>query len=82
MSLEQVVAAGDYAASLIALRDYLARQLDECDSKRDVAALSARLADVLDRIAAIPNNAEVSAADEVAKRRAARRASASGAARS
>jgi hypothetical protein len=72
--LASVVQAGDYAASLAALRDYIATQLDSCDSKRDAAALTARLADVLERIEAIPTRAEVSAADEVAQRRAARRA--------
>lgn len=81
MSLEQTVRDDDYRKSLAALRDFLARQLDDCDSKRDAAALSARLADVLERIEAIPGEAEVSAADEVARRRAARRAGAPGPAR-
>lgn len=81
MSLEQVVAGNDYRASLTALRDFLARQLDECDSMRDAASLTARLADVLERIEAIPGEAEVSAADEIARRRASRRSSSAGPAR-
>jgi hypothetical protein len=72
--LAGVVAGEDYGRSLRALRDWLAGQLDGCDSKRDAAALSARLLDTLERIEAIPNKAEVSAADEIAKRRASRRA--------
>lgn len=67
--------------SLKALRDTLARAIDSCDSLRDLAALSARLTDVLAQIEAIPNKAEVSAADEIAARRAARRSNSSASAR-
>lgn len=73
---ESVIAAvqtDDRLTSLVALRDALARAIDGCDSLRDLAALSARLTDVLQQIEAIPNKAEVSAADEIAARRAARR---------
>ncbi|MBX7433481.1 hypothetical protein JDV09_15375 [Mycobacterium sp. Y57] len=59
--------------SLRALRDRLADELDECSSSRDVAALSARLADVLEQIEKIPTTEQVSKADEIAERRAARR---------
>lgn len=71
--LKDILRGDDYRDSLVALRDFLAGQLDDCDSKRDAAALTARLTDVLERIQAIPNKAEVSAADEIAKRRASRR---------
>lgn len=81
MSLEQAVAGGDYHASLIALRGFLARELDDCDSKRDAAALSARLQAVLADIEAIPKKTEVSAADEIAARRASRRTGSTGTAR-
>lgn len=72
--LATVVCAGDYRASLLAVRDGLAQQIDDCDSKRDYVALSRQLTEVLAAIEAVPDKAEVSAADEVAKRRAKRRA--------
>lgn len=75
--LESTVREGNYRESLVGLRDFLARQLDDCDSKRDAAALSARLQAVLADIEAVPNKAEVSAADEIAARRASRRSSSS-----
>lgn len=81
MSLEQAVQDDDYRKSLIELRNFLARQLDDCDSKRDAAALAARLQAVLADIEAVPNKAEVSAADEIAARRASRRTGSTGTAR-
>jgi hypothetical protein len=72
-SVTAAVQTDDRLTSLVALRDALARAIDGCDSLRDLAALSARLTDVLQQIEAIPNKAEVSAADEIAARRAARR---------
>lgn len=50
MSLERVAKSGDRLQTLRALRDYLARALDETASARDQAALSARLSDVLIQI--------------------------------
>lgn len=50
MSLEHVAKSGDRLATLRALRDYLARALDDTDSARDQASLSARLTDVLIQI--------------------------------
>ena len=41
-----VAAGGDYLATLEALRDRVAAQIDATDSARDVAALSQRLLDV------------------------------------
>ncbi|NNU27975.1 hypothetical protein [Isoptericola sediminis] len=41
---------GDELAALVALRDRLARQIDETNSARDVAALSRMLDRVLERI--------------------------------
>jgi hypothetical protein len=81
VSLEQTVVSGDYRASLTALRDFLARELDDCDSKRDAATLAARLQAVLADIEAIPKKSEVSAADEIAARRASRRTGSTGTAR-
>lgn len=69
--LAAVVGAGDRRASLVALRDFLARALDETESKRDVAALVARLTDVMDKIEALPAPVEGTALDELARRRVA-----------
>jgi hypothetical protein len=41
---------GSRLTALRALRDYLAASLDSCESKRDQAALTARLTDVLVQI--------------------------------
>lgn len=49
-TLRTVARRGDYLNTLLALRDYLAKALDETDSARDQASLSARLADVLKQI--------------------------------
>ena len=75
MSLAEVAAKGDRLASLQALRDRLATDLDECESKRDVAALSQRLMDVLEQIADIEKAQpakEGTALDEFSRRRAAK----------
>ena len=60
MSLESIAKAGDRLATLRALRDYLARALDDTDSARDQASLSARLTDVLIQIQELtpPNEEE------------------------
>jgi hypothetical protein len=71
--LADVAAAGDRLATLQVLRDRLAAEIDDCDSKRDLAALSLRFTDVLEQIDNMPQSQEVSSADEIAQRRAARR---------
>lgn len=69
------IAAGNYLASLQATRDQIAADLGDCESMRDKAALYLRLADVMERIeAAKPVEQKGDAVDEIAKRRAARRA--------
>lgn len=68
-----VVAAGDRLASLVALRDRLAADLDEATAARDVAPLVLRLTDVLEQIEAMPTSRQTSAADEIAARRSKRR---------
>jgi hypothetical protein len=73
MSLTQAAAGGDQRATLEALRNRLAADIDDCDSKRDLAALSKQMVDVLAAIAELPEGRETSAADEIAARRAARR---------
>ena len=49
-TVHQAVQQGDRVASLRALRDVLAASIDGSDSGRDVAALAARLMDVLAQI--------------------------------
>lgn len=65
-SLAVVVARGDLRASLEALRDRVAATLDDARAAGElglVAPLSRQLADVLERLAAIPDPA--AAADDV-----------------
>jgi hypothetical protein len=71
-SLAEVVAEDDAMASLAALRDLLARQLDVTRSSRDIAALSRRLLEVLARIEALRPYRTVRV-DQIAAKRAARR---------
>jgi len=49
VSLSEAVGGGRLAG-LVALRGRLASEIDQCDSSRDVAALSIRLMDVLEQI--------------------------------
>lgn len=73
-SLSDVVRAGDLVASLEALRDEIAADLEACQSMRDKAPLYMRLVDVLARIEdARPIKAKGDAVDEIAARRSARR---------
>lgn len=73
----QVVASGDYLATLRATRDRIAADLEACESMRDKAALYLRMADVLQRIEdAKPQEQKGDVVDEITQRRAARRASA------
>ncbi len=74
--LSQVVAAGDGAESLVAIRDRLAALL-EVTGPRDGASLAKQLVEVLAKIeAAAPPITKGTPLDEVAKKRAARGASA------
>lgn len=57
MSLADAVTGGR-RAGLEALRDRLAEQIDGCDSARDVAALSARLIEVLSQLDALESAVE------------------------
>ena len=52
-SLVDAAASGNRLAALEALRGVLATRLAECESNRDVAALSARLLEVLSQIAEV-----------------------------
>ena len=73
-SFAEVVAAGQTVASLEAMRDQIAADLQHCDSMRDKAALYLRLADVLKTIEELrPETVKGDSVDEIAARRAARR---------
>lgn len=74
--LSESAESGDRLATLRDLRDLIARQIEACDSLRDLASLSGRLQAVLDQIAELePKKAEGDGIDEIARRRAARRSS-------
>jgi hypothetical protein len=70
-SVEAAAKSGDSRAALLALRDRLARDIDSCKSRRDLAALSLRFLAVLERIdAGRPSPRTL--ADELRERRAER----------
>jgi len=75
-SFSTVIASGDLQRSLEATRDQIARDLEVCESMRDKAALYLRLSDVLQRLEDVkPEQVKAGdPVDEVAARRAARRA--------
>ena len=81
-NLQEAVATGDLRTSLVALRDYLANELEgsrcnTCQASRlrtgDQAALVLRLTDVIDRIEQLPReDGQVSDLDRIRARRSAR----------
>lgn len=76
MSLRKASSEGRLAA-LRELRHVLATAIDECESMRDLAALTNRFQSVLAEIDDLkPGEQKGDAVDEIAKRRAARRAGA------
>lgn len=75
--LTEVVVRGDQRKSLEAIRDRLARLL-EMAQPNQAAALAKQLTDVISKLDALPTGEEVSPVDDLAKRRATRRAQASG----
>lgn len=75
MALKESAASGDRLSALRDLRDLLASNIEACDSLRDLSSLSARFQSVLEEIAKIEGPKEVGdGIDEIAERRAARRA--------
>jgi len=69
-----VVSAGNTLATLEAMRDQIAADLEVCEQMRDKAALYLRLADVVKTIEEYrPPAVEGDSVDEIAARRAARR---------
>src|SRR5690348_9032018 len=83
--LADAAASGSRLKALRALRDRLAADLDGCESKRDVAALSQRFMDVLEQIDALGGGVaepkKETALDEFTKRLHARQQPAPKAAR-
>ena len=75
-SLPEIVKEGDHRASLLALRDHLAERLLSAD--KDAAPIARQLTIVLAQIASLPASESGSKLDEIAARRAARRAKATG----
>lgn len=76
-SLSEVVASGDYRASLEALRDDLARSIEVVDADKK-APLSKQLADVLREISSLPAEKGRSTLDDLAARRRDRGAATAG----
>ena len=76
-TLADVARSGDRLATLEAMRDQLADQMTVAN-ENVVAQIAARLQAVLNDIAAIPTEVEVSTADDLARKRADRIAAAAG----
>ena len=55
MRLTDAAKSGDKRATLIALRDILARTIEECESGRDMASNTKRLMEVMAEIDALPD---------------------------
>ena len=58
--IKPVASKGNELQTLEALRDVLAETIDNCESGRDIAALSRQLAQVLERISELKKGAEES----------------------
>ena len=71
----------DLRVRLESLREEMSRRLPDA-ADRDATAIARLIKDIDADLAKLPNSAEVSDADEIAARRAARRAGAKGQARS
>jgi hypothetical protein len=69
MTLEETAKSGDSRRLLEELRDRLAADIDACQSARDVASLSARLADVARRLDTLPAEIAESPLVELQRRR-------------
>jgi hypothetical protein len=78
VGLAAVVAQGDRRASLEAIRDHLAKELEDAPATVAVAPIAKQLADVIRELESLPGARKDSKSDELASRRAARRAKAAG----
>lgn len=76
LTLEQAMASGSRRDALVALRDHLAQRLLVAD--KDAAPLARQLTIVLREIAELPALDKESSLDDLAKRRASRRAASTG----
>lgn len=79
MTIYDATKTGDRRTALVALRDQLAVDLDECASMRDKAALAQRFLDVLEQIADIDRAAPAvkgTVLDEVDAKRSSKQAAA------
>lgn len=54
-NLIEAAQSGDKRATLIALRDILAKTIQECDSGRDMASNTKRLMEVMAELEALPD---------------------------
>lgn len=77
MTLPEIVATGDRRKSLEAVRDHLARNLVDAEG-REVATIAKELRNVMAELYSLPGEREGSKSDELAERRARRRAAAQG----
>lgn len=70
--------SADRAARLVAVRDTLEKAIGECDSKRDLAALSREYRACMAELESLPREEKKKnrGVDEIGRRRAARRAAA------
>lgn len=76
-SLPQVVASGNRKDSLEAIRDHLALNLADAEG-REIASIAKELRAVMAELYSLPGEREGSASDDLAQRRARRRAEAQG----
>lgn len=68
-TLTEAAASGDRRATLVALRDSIARTIDDCESGRDVAALSKRLMEVMAELDGLPEPRKASALQKAMRAR-------------
>lgn len=76
--LYDAAASGDRRATLVALRDSIARTIEGTESGRDVAALSKRLMEVMAEIEALPDPSASSPVSRSRSRAASRKREADG----
>jgi len=73
VSVSEAAAHGDRLAALMAIRDRLAREIDECGSPRALAELTGKMIVVLQQIDDLKPKQQADVVDEIAQRRLARR---------
>lgn len=76
--LYDAAASGDRRATLVALRDSIAKTIEGTESGRDVAALSKRLMEVMAEIEALPDPSASSPVSRSRSRAAIRKKAADG----